>query len=550
MDVISSKEILEIIIPLLGGLGLFLYGMTVMSEGLEKSAGNKLEKIIEKISGNIVVGVFAGALVTVIVQSSSATTVMVVGFVNAGIMNLTQAIGLIMGANIGTTITAQLVSIKLTALAPIAIAIGTSVKLFSKNNKTIVMGEIVLGFGILFLGMDLMKDAMAPLKHYQGFNDMIVSFGTGGILGTIKGFFAGFLITAVVQSSSATTGILVALAGTGVLPIEAAFPVLLGTNVGTCVTALISSVSANRTAKRAAVMHLLFNVIGTVIFIIFFSHITVGFVKSISNDAARQLANAHTFFNVINTLLLLPFAGLIVKAVGILIPESQEERDAMVMGVKYLDDRILETPSIALGQVIKEVLHMGNLAKLSFDSAAEAVQTNNSKLVEKTFRIEKTINALEREISNYLIKLSNTAIGDDDRKLLDGLFSTINDIERVGDHADNLAELALFKIENNIIFSEKAVLELDEMVGKVRNGFELSMTSLKNSDFNSAQEVIEIEGEIDLMEKTLRKTHIRRLNEGRCETNAGIIFLDIISNLERVSDHSSNIALAVLDVRK
>lgn len=549
MDVISSKEIMGILFPLLGGLGLFLYGMTIMSEGLEKSAGNKLEKIIEKISGNIVVGVFAGALVTVIVQSSSATTVMVVGFVNAGIMNLTQAIGLIMGANIGTTITAQLVSIKLTALAPVAIAIGTGVKLFSKNNKNIVIGEIILGFGILFLGMDLMKEAMAPLKGYQGFNDMIVSFGTGGIWGTIKGFFAGFLITAIVQSSSATTGILVALAGTGVLPIEAALPVLLGTNVGTCVTALISSISANRTAKRAAVMHLLFNVIGTLIFIIFFSHLTVSFVKSMSSDAARQLANAHTFFNILNTLLLLPFAGLIVKAVEKLIPESQEEREAVVMGVKYLDDRILETPSIALGQVIKEVLHMGNLAMLSFDSASEAVQTNNPKLVEKTFRIEKTINALEREISNYLVKLSNTAIGDNDRKLLDGLFSTVNDIERVGDHSDNLAELALFKIEDNIEFSEKAVLELVEMVSKVRSGFELSLSSMKDTDFKDAQEVIELEGEIDLMEKTLRKTHIRRLNEGRCETNAGIIFLDIISNLERISDHSSNIALAVMDVR-
>ncbi|GAU77675.1 Na/Pi cotransporter family protein [Fusibacter sp. 3D3] len=549
MDAISSKEIMEILFPLLGGLGLFLYGMTIMSEGLEKSAGNKLEKIIEKISGNIVVGVFAGALVTVIVQSSSATTVMVVGFVNAGIMNLTQAIGLIMGANIGTTITAQLVSIELTALAPIAIAIGTGVKLFSKNNKSIVLGEIVLGFGILFLGMDLMKEAMAPLKTYQGFNDMIVSFGTGGLWGTIKGFFAGFLITAIVQSSSATTGILVALAGTGVLPIEAAFPVLLGTNVGTCVTALISSISANRTAKRAAVMHLLFNVVGTIIFIIFFSHITVSLVKSISTDAARQLANAHTFFNIMNTLLLLPFAGLIVKAVEKLIPESQEERDFVVMGVKYLDDRILETPSIALGQVIKEVLHMGNLAMLSFDSAAEAVQANSQKLVDKTFRIEKTINALEREISNYLVKLSNTAIGDDDRKLLDGLFSTVNDIERVGDHADNLAELALFKIENNIEFSDKAVLELEEMVCKVRSGFELSLSAMKDTDFKEAQEVIELEGEIDLMEKTLRKTHIRRLNEGRCETNAGIIFLDIISNLERISDHSSNIALAVMDIR-
>ncbi|WP_228727814.1 Na/Pi cotransporter family protein [Fusibacter ferrireducens] len=549
MEVISSKEIMGILFPLLGGLGLFLYGMTIMSEGLEKSAGNKLEKIIEKISGNIVVGVFAGALVTVIVQSSSATTVMVVGFVNAGIMNLTQAIGLIMGANIGTTITAQLVSIELTALAPVAIAIGTGVKLFSKNNKNIVIGEIVLGFGILFLGMDLMKEAMAPLKGYQGFNDMIISFGTGGIWGTIKGFFAGFLITAVVQSSSATTGILVALAGTGVLPIEAALPVLLGTNVGTCVTALISSISANRTAKRAAVMHLLFNVIGTFIFIVFFSHITVSFVKSISSDASRQLANAHTFFNLLNTLLLLPFAGLIVKMVEKIIPESQEERDAVVMGVKYLDDRILETPSIAFGQVIKEVLHMGNLAMLSFDSAAEAVQTNNPKMVEKTFRIEKTINALEREISNYLVKLSNTAIGDNDRKLLDGLFSTVNDIERVGDHSDNLAELALFKIENNIEFSDKAVLELVGMVGKVRSGFELSLSSMKDTDFKEAQEVIELEGEIDLMEKTLRKTHIRRLNEGRCETNAGIIFLDIISNLERISDHSSNIALAVMDVR-
>lgn len=549
MDGLSSKEIFGILFPLLGGLGLFLYGMTIMSEGLEKSAGNKLEKIIEKISGNVVVGVFVGALVTMIIQSSSATTVMVVGFVNAGIMNLTQAIGLIMGANIGTTITAQLVSIKLTALAPIAIAIGTGIKLFSKNNKTVVFGEIVLGFGILFLGMDLMKEAMSPLKEYQGFTDMIVSFGTGGIEGTIKGFFAGFLITAVVQSSSATTGILIALAGTGVLPIEAALPVLLGTNVGTCVTALLSSVGANRTAKRAAVMHLLFNVIGTVIFIIFFSRITVDLVKMTSDDAARQLANAHSFFNIVNTILLLPFAGLIVKIVGKLIPESQEEKEAMVLGLKYLDDRILETPSIAIGQVVKEVLHMGNLASMSLESAAEAVQGNHMKSAEKTFKIEKTINAMEREISNYLIKLSNTAIGDDDRKLIDGLFSTINDIERVGDHADNLAELAVFKIENNIIFSEKAVNELDEMVTKVKNSFELSLTSMKNTDFKAAQHVIEVEGEVDVMEKTLRKTHIRRLNEGRCETNAGIVFLDIISNLERVSDHSSNIALAVMDIK-
>lgn len=550
MDGITAKEIIEIIFPLLGGLGLFLYGMTVMSEGLEKSAGNRLEKIVEKMTGNIVLGVFVGAIVTMIVQSSSATTVMVVGFVNAGIMNLTQSIGIIMGANIGTTITAQLVSIKLTALAPIAIAIGVAIKLFAKKSRTIVIGEIILGFGILFLGMDIMKDAMSPLKSYSGFTDMISNIGSGTILGTIEGFFVGFLVTAIVQSSSATTGILVALAGTGALPIEAAFPILLGTNVGTCVTALLSSVSASRTAKRAALMHLLFNVIGTVIFIIFFSGLTVNAVKAISDDAARQLANAHTLFNIANTLLLLPFAGLIVKAVEILLPTTEAEKAEELLGVKYLDERIMETPSIALGQVMKEVLHMGNLATLSYEGSVEALKTGDAKLAERTFKIEKSLNSLEREISNYLVKLSNTSIGDYDREIIDGLFSTINDIERIGDHADNLAELALYKIENEITFSEKAVAELDEMVITVRSSISKSLDALKGSDRKLAKDVIEIEGVVDEMEKQLRKKHIRRLNEGRCETNSGIIFLDIISNMERISDHAKNIAEAVLLVKE
>ena len=549
MDVLTSAEIMSIIFPLLGGLGLFLYGMTVMSDGLEKSAGNKLEKIVEKMSGNIVIGVFVGAIVTMIVQSSSATTVMVVGFVNAGIMNLTQSIGIIMGANIGTTITAQLVSIKLTALAPIAIAIGVGIKLFSKKSSTVILGEIILGFGILFLGMDIMKEAMAPLKSYSGFKDLIVNIGSGTILGTIEGFFVGFLVTAIVQSSSATTGILVALAGTGALPIEAAFPILLGTNVGTCVTALLSSISASRTAKRAALMHLMFNIIGTIVFIIFFSKLTVGAVKSMSDDAARQLANAHTLFNVANTILLLPFAGFIVKAVQVIIPITDDEKQEELLGVKYLDERILETPSIALGQVMKEVLHMGNLATISYESAVDALKTGNPKSVEKTFKVEKSINALEHEISNYLVKLSNSAIGDYDREIIDGLFSTINDIERIGDHADNLAELANFKIENNINFSEKAIIELDHMVSTVQSSITKSLEAMKESDRKLAKDVIEIEGVVDEMEKQLRKTHIRRLNEGRCDTNSGIVFLDIISNMERISDHAKNIAEAVLLVK-
>jgi phosphate:Na+ symporter len=295
-------------------------------------------------------------------------------------------------------------------------------------------------------------------------------------------------------------------------------------------------------------MHLLFNLLGTLIFFAFFSKLTINTVTSMGDDPARQLANAHTFFNVLNTLILLPFAGLLVKSVNMLIPITQEEKEATTFGVKYLDERILETPTIALGQVVKEVLHMGNLAKMSLDSAIGALKNNDQKGIDRTFKIEKTINVLEREISEYLIKLSNTAIDNDDRKILDGLFSTINDIERVGDHADNIAELALYKIDNNVHFSDKAVLELDDMVSKVFEAYELSLEAMKEENRYKAQKVIEIEGVVDEMEKTLRKKHISRLNEGRCETSSGIIFLDMLSNLERISDHSSNIALAVLDV--
>ncbi|MBM7561084.1 Na/Pi cotransporter family protein [Fusibacter tunisiensis] len=549
MDGLAFKDLLGMIIPLLGGLGLFLYGMSVMSDGIEKSAGNKLEKIIEKLSGNIFKGVLVGAIVTVAVQSSSATTVMVVGFVNAGIMNLTQAIGIIMGANIGTTVTAQLVSINLTALAPIAIAIGSGIKIFGKKNKQIILGEIILGFGMLFLGMDIMKEALSPIKEMQAFTNIVADIGSGTVLGTIEGFLVGLILTTLVQSSSASTGILVALALAGALPIEAAFPVLLGTNVGTTTTALISSVSANRTAKRAALMHLLFNVVGTIVFIIFFSKLTMNIVTSISDDPARQLANAHTFFNVINTLILLPFAGLIVKAVQKMLPVTEMEREEAMFGKKYLDDRMIETPAIAMGQVVKEVLHMGNLTKMSLESSVDAVQNNNPKAIEKTLKLEKTINALEHEISEYLIKLSNTSIDFEDRQMIDGLFSTINDIERVGDHAENVAELAEFKIENNVHFSEKAVVEMEEMVEKVVQSYTLAMDAMKEGDRHKAQKVVEIEGVIDEMEKTLRKKHIQRLNDGRCETSAGIVFLDLLSNLERVSDHASNIALAVLDVK-
>lgn len=535
-----------IAMSLFGGLGLFLYGMNTMSEGLEKAAGDRMKSIIEMLTKNKIMGVIVGALVTMIVQSSSATTVMVVGFVNAGIMNLTQAVGIIMGANIGTTITAQLVSINLTAIAPIAIGTGVLINLVSNNDKTKKYAQILIGFGILFLGMDTMKHAVKPLRSYEGFTTLLTSFGSGRALDTVFAIFTGFAITAIVQSSSATTGILVALASTGLLPIEAALPVLLGTNVGTCVTAMISSIGANRTAKRAAVIHLMFNVIGTLVFAIFLAGPTIKLVTSMGSDSARQLANAHTLFNITNTLMLLPFAGLLVKLAQKFVPgdiESETDETAS----KYLDERILETPSIALGQVIKETLHMGNVAKESYVNSMDAFVNGDVAKAQETFRLEKQVNMLESEIMEYLIKLSNSNVSIAQREQIDGLFSTINDIERVGDHADNIAELAVYKSEKNLSFSENAIQEIEHMSERVFKSIDHSIDSLATGDVSSARKVLEREGEIDMLEKNLRKKHIKRLNAGDCQPGSGVLFLDLISNLERIGDHASNIALAVLD---
>ena len=400
----SSVKLFTVLITLSGGLGLFLYGMNIMSDGLEKAAGDRMKHLIEVLTKNRVMGVLVGMIVTAIVQSSSATTVMVVGFVNAGIMSLTQSVGIIMGANIGTTVTAQLVSINLTALAPLSIAIGVGVKYFSKNNKMKKYAEILLGFGILFLGMDIMKEAMQPLREIQEFKDLLLGFGSGSISDTVMGIFTGFAITAVIQSSSATTGILIALANTGLLPIASAFPILLGTNMGTTVTAMISSMGANRTAKRAALIHFTFNLIGTIIFGIFLSKLTIHYVMGMSDDPARQLANAHTLFNIGNTLILLPFAGVLVSLSNKILPVTEEELKGAV-GIKYLDERILETPSIAIIQVMKEVLHMGNIAFDSYSSAMESILKHDEKKAYETFKLEKIINKMEKTITYYLIQL-------------------------------------------------------------------------------------------------------------------------------------------------
>jgi phosphate:Na+ symporter len=533
---------LDIVISLMGGLGLFLYGMNLMAEGLEKSAGSKLKKIVELLTSNIFMGVLVGAFVTAIIQSSSATTVMVVGFVNAGIMNLTQAIGVIMGANIGTTITAQLVSFDLNGMAPVALGIGIILYLFTSKPKTKNIAEILIGFGILFTGMDFMKDAVQPLSEYKGFTQALVTFGEYPLLGLLLGFG----ITAIVQSSSASMGMLIALASQGLIPLNAALPILYGQNIGTCVTSLISSVGASRNAKRAAVMHLIFNVLGTIVFLVFLNKPVVSFVTNINQgDVARQIANMHTLFNIISVIILLPFNKFIIKLAIKLVPD-RDGKDDDNKAIKYLDDRIVETPSIAVASAVKETLRMGKKAKESLNYAIDGFVGKSQENIDKSFKTEEVVNELQKGILNYLLKLSKANIDGDSRDIVDSLFNTVNDIERIGDHAENIAELAQDIINSDLKLSERGTEEVRELYNKVMSTYSYALEAMKNYDVDLACRVIKMEEQVDVMEKSCRANHMHRLNNNLCSIDSGIIYLDLISNLERVSDHAVNIAQQVI----
>lgn len=535
---LKEEIILEIAISLLGGLGLFLYGMNLMAEGLQKSAGDKLKKIVEKLTSNTVMGVLVGTVVTAIIQSSSAATVMVVGFVNAGIMSLSQAIGVIMGANIGTTVTAQLVSFKLEAIAPVALGIGIILYLFSKKEKTKELATILLGFGILFTGMEFMKDAVKPLAEYEGFRRALIYFGEHQFLGII----AGFAITGIIQSSSASMGMLIALASQGLIPLSSALPILYGDNIGTCVTSLLSSIGASRNAKRAATMHLTFNVIGTLIFVLILNYPISALVKWLDpTDAARQIANAHTIFNVVNVLILLPFAKYIVKIVLKIMPITEEESEATA-ATKYLDERIIQTPSIALGNTVKEVSRMGQKANKALEYSMNSLINKSMTDVEKTVKYEEHVNLLQKEILNYLLKLSKSPLNDEERNKVDLLFNTVNDIERVSDHAENISELSRLAIEKDLQFSDTALEEMNNIYSKAKENFNIALKGLENYDKSIISKVYEIEDEVDALDKLYRKKHIERLNNGKCTIDSGVLFLDLLTNLERISDHSCNIA--------
>ena len=534
---------MDIAIGIMGGLGLFLYGMNLMGDGLQKSAGSKLKRIIELLTSNVIMGVLVGMVVTMVIQSSSATTVMVVGFVNAGIMSLTQAIGVIMGANIGTTITAQLVSLDVDFLAPVALGIGIVIYMFSNKPKHKNIAEILIGFGILFTGMDFMKEAVKPLAGYQGFTDMLLSFGHHPILGVLM----GFAITAIVQSSSASMGMLIALASQGLIPITAALPILYGENIGTCVTSLISSIGASRNARRAAIMHLTFNVLGSMIFMFILSKPIVAIVTAIDpTDAARQIANAHTLFNILNVIVLLPFNKLIVKLALNFVPETKSEQEDDDKVVKYIDDIMIETPSIALANIIKETLRMGEKSKESLNAAMDGIVDKSKEKIELSFKREKLINELQKSILNYLLKLSKASLNEDSRETVDALFNTVNDIERIGDHAENIAELAKDIVDLEISFSDVGIGELKDMYNKVVSTYTYALEAMRTSNVELACKVIKMEEQVDMMEKSCRANHMNRLNSSSCSIESGVIYLDIISNLERVSDHAVNIAQQVI----
>lgn len=538
-----------ILISLIGGLGLFLYGISVMGEGLQKSTGPKLEKAIGLLTSNIVMGVLVGTVVTGIIQSSGATTVMVVGFVNAGIMSLYQAIGVIMGANIGTTVTAQLVSFDVSILSSIALGIGIVLYMVGSKSKPMLksISQILIGFAILFIGMRFMKDAVAPLSEYPAVRRVLAELADKPILALL----AGFLMTTVLQSSSASMGILIALSSQGLMPLQAALPILYGDNVGSCTTSLLSSVGANKNAKRAATMHLCFNIIGTILFMLILNKPITMVVQYLNpTDPARQIANSHTLFNIINVIILLPFAKFIVKLAMLIIPDKAGDEEDEHVATKYLDARMLETPAIAYGNIIRESLRMGRKAKECFISATTALLNNSQKEINETFEKEKLINEQQKKIIDYLIRLSNKSLNDKMRGSLDLLFHTINDIERVGDLSENIAELAEDSIKDNIKLTDEARREIEKIYNKVLEGYSLSLEAMKENDISIAKRAIELEETVDKLDKLYRDEHMKRLNKQLCSVDSGVIYLDLLTNLERISDHSASIAKRVIMVNE
>lgn len=540
---------MEILLGLMGGLGLFLFGMKLMSDGLEKAAGAKMRSILEFFTKNTIRGILVGTFFTAVIQSSSAATVMTVSFVNSGLMNLYQAAGVIMGANIGTTVTSQLISFNLSALAPLFVIAGVVMYMFCKRQKIQNIGMVILGFGVLFMGMTTMSSSMSTLK-----TDPVVLETMSSLTNHYLAILVGIVVTVVLQSSSATVGIVLLLANQGLLDIRICFFIILGCNIGSCVSAMLASLNGKRDAKRTALIHLLFNIIGT---IIIFLVLTVAlepitaFIQNISgHNPGREVANAHTLIKITEVIILAPFVKQIVHLTHYILPEkkhknAQPKEDNY--GLQFIGAKSILSPATAVFDATRELEHMGNMAVTNLQRAMNSLITLDEDEIQEVCKVEKNIDYLNHAITDYLVKLNQTTLPVDDAKSIGGLFHVANDIERIGDHAENVAEAAAMRKSQNIVFSPQAQKEMGEMLDLVIKVTAYALDMFSNNNQEHMQEILDLENQVDEMERMFQENHVQRLTRNECTPSAGMIFSDIISGLERVSDHATNIAFSLLE---
>ena len=532
------------ILTMAGGLGLFLFGMELMSDSIEKVAGARLRRILEIFTTNRFMGMIVGIIFTGIIQSSSACTVMVVSFVNSGLMNLYQAAGVILGANIGTTITSQLVSFNLSKIAPLILLVGVVVMMFTKKEKVRKVAEVVVGFGILFVGLSTMSQAMANMKNEPQVVNLLMSL-KNPFLATLM----GFALTAIIQSSSVTVSIVLLLANQDLLPLPITLYIILGCNIGACATAMLASMTGKKDAKRAALIHLLFNIIGTVI--IYIALFVAGdqiveLIKSISADNGRFVANAHTLIKIAQVIMLFPFTGWLVKMTYLIVPgEDQKVGYRESYQLKYIGDKVVFNPATAVVEVVKELERMASLAEENLNRAMNALITLDEEDIEEVYEVEKNINFLNHAITDYLVKINQTTLPIEDLNSLGALFHVVNDIERIGDHAENVADAARQRKEEGVSISKEAQKELGDMREMVNKIIRYAVEMFAKSDETHMQEIITLEDQVDEKERELQKKHVERLTKGEGSPEAGMIFSDIVSGLERVADHATNIAFAI-----
>lgn len=536
---------IDIILGLMGGLGLFLFGMKLMSDALEKAAGAKMRSILEFFTKTPLRGILVGTFFTAVIQSSSASTVMVVSFVNSGLMNLYQAAGVIMGANIGTTVTSQLISFNLSVLAPAIVMLGVIMTMFCKRIKVQRIGEVCLGFGILFLGLTFMSDSMSVLRESPHVMEIMSSL-TNHFLAII----VGVAVTSILQSSSATVGIVLLLAQQGMLDIRICFFIILGCNIGSCVSALLAALNGKKIALRAALIHLFFNIIGTtvmyVILTVALEPIT-GLIGSISNmDPGREVANAHTLIKITEVILLAPFIKQIVKLTGFFV-RSDEKTEKENLSLQFIGEKSVFSPTTAVFDATREMESMGHMAITNLERAMNALITLDEKDIDEVYEVEKKIDFLNRSITDYLVKINQTTLPADDAKSIGGLFHVVNDIERIGDHAENIADAARSRIADNMDFSPEAKKELSGMLDMVIKITTYALDMFSNNNQEHMQEILELEDKIDETEREIQESHVQRLTRNECSAAAGMLFSDIVSGLERVADHATNIAFSLLE---